>query len=119
SRRCCHFIPALLVISIAAGSRADDYDKLTVGEQPDGRIVVPTNQILEPAGIQAVFPGRPVDLAFAESGKTLVVKNRTDLTFIDLAAIRFKQTLEAPLKNKIKVGFSVVGLVVIGDRVLV
>ena len=116
-RPCCLVLATLLLI--AARSRADDYDKLTVGEQPDGRIVVPTNQILEPAGIQAVFPGRPVDLAFADDGKTLVIKNRTDLTFIDLAGIRFKQTLAAPPKNKKKIGFSVVGLVVLGDRVLV
>jgi len=67
------FLPALFVIAFAAGTRADEYDRLTVGEQPDGRIVVPTNQILEPAGIQAVFPGRPVDLAFAENGKALVI----------------------------------------------
>src|SRR5713101_4984143 len=83
---------------------ADDYDKLTVGMLPDGRIVVPTNQILEPAGTQAVFPGRPVDLAWTDGGKTLVIKNRTDLTFFDVAAQRFKQTLDAPLKNKKKVG---------------
>ncbi len=112
-------LAALLLFAIASLSRADEYDKLTVGEQADGRIVVPTNQILEPAGIQAVFPGRPVDLAFADGGKTLVIKNRTDVTFIDLAGVRFKQTLEAPLKNKKKIGFSVVGLVVVGDRVLV
>src|SRR5437016_6036 len=28
---------------------ADERDTLKVGEQPDGRIVVPTNQILQPA----------------------------------------------------------------------
>ena len=107
------FLPCVLSI------RADDHDKLTVGEHPDGRIVVPTNQILEPAGLQAVFPGRPVDLALAEGGKVLVVKNRVDLTFIGLPEGRFNQTLDAPLRNKQKVGFSVVGLAVIGDRVLV
>ena len=29
---------------------ADEGDRLKVGLQPDGRIVVPTNQILKPAG---------------------------------------------------------------------
>ena len=35
----------------------------TVGPQPDGSILVPTNQLLRPAGFQILFPGRPVDLA--------------------------------------------------------
>ena len=48
---------------------ADEYDELKVGVQPDGRIVVPTNQILKPAGQQVTFPGRPVDLAWLDEGK--------------------------------------------------
>ncbi len=34
-----------------------------VGPQPDGSILVPTNQLLRPAGFQIQFQGRPVDLA--------------------------------------------------------
>src|SRR5690242_15890454 len=84
---------ALPVGSLAAD---DDLDRLTVGVQPDGRIVVPTNQILKPAGKQITFPGRPVDLALAEEGKILVVKNMRDLVFIDLASQQIKQTLRLP-----------------------
>src|SRR2546423_1752359 len=67
-------------------------DRLRVGAQPDGRILVPTNQLLRPAGKQITFPGRPVDLALADGGKTLVVKNLRDLLFIDTATATIRQT---------------------------
>jgi YVTN family beta-propeller protein len=86
--------------------RADERDQLKVGVQPDGRIVVPTNQILKPAGKQVTFPGRPVDLALIDEDRTLVVKNRGDLIFLDVATAKIEQTLKSPA------GFSAVGLVV-------
>ena len=79
--------------------RADEHERLRVGVQPDGRIVVPTNQVLTPAGKQITFPGRPVDLALAEGGKTLVVKNMHDLVFIDVATAAVKQTLALPRRR--------------------
>src|SRR6185295_11482763 len=101
-----------------ASARAQEYDRLTVGMQPDGRVVVPTNQILHPAGKQIAFPGRPVDLAFADDGKTVVVKNLRDLVFLDAASGEVKQTLVLPReKDRSRAGFSVVGLLVVGDRV--
>jgi YVTN family beta-propeller protein len=130
------WLPAL--IACALGVLADTPpDQFKVGRQPDGRIVVPTNQVLSPAGKQVTFPGRPVDLAFADEGKTLVVKNMGSLVFIDVATARIKQTLELnkargegiaevmkePLAPDGKPhppyrsGFSVVGLVVQGGRV--
>src|SRR5262249_57357447 len=111
------------------------------GVQPDGRIVVPTNQVLRPAGKQVTFPGRPVDLALAEGGKTLVVKNMWDLVFIDVETAKVKQTLDLhpkqgpepvfSIKNLLTkpispsgkphghypAGFSVVGILVRGERV--
>ncbi|HEY7423716.1 MAG TPA: alkaline phosphatase family protein [Gemmataceae bacterium] len=97
---------ALLATSTAPPLRADDLDQLKVGVQSDGRIVVPTNQVLKPAGTQVTFPGRPVDLALADDGRTLIVKNQRDLIFLDVATARIKQTLKSPA------GFSAVGLVV-------
>src|SRR5262249_30188357 len=84
---------ALGVLGLWPGSRADERDRLAVGLQPDGRVVVPTNQVLKPAGRQILFPGRPVDLALTDDGQTLVVKNIKDLVFIDTAAGKVKQTL--------------------------
>src|SRR5262245_19406256 len=90
------WLPLLCLGALAAGAapRAGAQDRLKVGLQPDGRIVVPTNQILKPAGTQVTFPGRPVDLALADGGKTLVVLNLRDLVFIDVATARVTQTLE-------------------------
>src|SRR5688572_18215245 len=92
-------------------TRADDRDRLKVGAQPDGRIVVPTNQILKPAGRQVTFPGRPVDLFPIDNGRTLVAKNMRDLVFIDPATGAIKQTLPLPAAAKGLAGaFSAVGL---------
>jgi YVTN family beta-propeller protein len=119
---------------------ADDGDRLKVGLQPDGRIVVPTNQVLKPAGAQITFPGRPVDIALCDDGRTVVAKNIKSLVFIDIATAKVKQTLELPhdpylpfnpiaaMKKPIDPtgkghnypdGFSVVGLLVDGDRAFV
>jgi YVTN family beta-propeller protein len=110
----------LLRMALGFSAAADDFDQLKVGVQPNGRIVVPTNQILEPAGKQITFPGRPVDLALAEEGKILVVKNMRDLVFIDIGSCQIKQTLGLPHsdgKGKSGPGFSVVGLLVMDGKV--
>jgi len=104
-------------LAAASFLAADEQDDLKVGVQPDGRILVPTNQFLTPAGKQVTFPGRPVDLAFAEEGRTLVVKNLRSLVFIDTATGQIKQTLALPTRPDSKVGFSVVGLLVRDNHV--
>jgi YVTN family beta-propeller protein len=114
------FTPALISAILCAGfAIADEYDDLKVGVQANGRIVVPTNQILKPAGKQVTFPGRPVDLAWCDDGKTIVVKNLRDLVFLDFGTGKIKQTLALPPKkgDKDKPGFGVVGLAVRGNRI--
>src|SRR5262249_17808546 len=62
----------LVIISVAFAATslyADEQERLRVGRQADGRIVVPTNQVLLPAGRQVVFPGRPVDLGLTDEGR--------------------------------------------------
>jgi YVTN family beta-propeller protein len=129
--------------TIAPVPAGDRLSEVTIGLQPDGSVLVPTNQVLRPAGTQITFPGRPVDLALLEDGKTLVVKNLRDLVFIDVAAGKIKQILEldrgrgpepiygikalttkpigADGKQRAPYGdgFSVVGLVTQGRRVYV
>ncbi|MDH7569196.1 MAG: alkaline phosphatase family protein [Armatimonadota bacterium] len=63
---------------------SDDYDAGTVGQRPDGRVMVPTNQILEPAGRQVLFPGRANDCALSPDGRLLAVKEIRSLTLIDV-----------------------------------
>ncbi len=65
---------------------------IQVGPQPDGSILVPTNQLLRPAGLQVYFPGRPIDLALTPDRKLLVVKNRLSL---DIIRIRDRTILQS------------------------
>ena len=64
-----------------------------VGLQPDGSILVPSNQFLRPAGFQITLPGRPVDLALSPDGRFLFVKNKADLDLIRLSDRTILQTL--------------------------
>jgi YVTN family beta-propeller protein len=114
----------LAVLASASSTRGGQQEQLRVGLQANGRIVVPTNQILEPAGKQITFPGRPVDLALAEGGRLLVVKNMKSLVFIDAASGMIRQTLALPKSKEAHeddkdLGFSVVGLLVDGDHIFV
>ena len=73
----------LFVLLSALKSEAqNDVENIKVGPQADGSILVPTNQLLRPAGFQVYFPGRPVDLALTPDKKLLVVKNRKSLDII-------------------------------------
>jgi len=90
------FTIAIVVMTVLAQVQAQELDTLKVGVQPDGRIVVPTNQVLQPAGRQVEFPGRPVDLLPVEGGRVLVAKNLHSLVFIDAATGQVRQTLATP-----------------------
>src|SRR5438552_19213425 len=102
-------ILVLCVPFVLCWSSYGQEDSIRVGVQPDGRIVVPTNQVLEPAGTQITFPGRPVDLALAADGKLLVGKNSKDLVLIDPVTGRLRQTVSIPRQRTKPPGFSVVG----------
>jgi YVTN family beta-propeller protein len=110
---------AALPVTLSLVAAADERDRLKIGSQPDGSIVVPTNQVLRPAGAQVLFAGRPVDLVLTDGGRTLVAKNMRDLVFIDPTTGAVKQTLALPTAAKgLSGAFSAVGLVAAGDRVL-
>src|SRR5436190_16200341 len=55
-------IPSLLGKEPDVG---DIYDRSRVGPLADGRVIVPTNHILSPAGRQVVVDGRPTDVALS------------------------------------------------------
>src|SRR5436190_9535739 len=98
---------------------------IKAGLQPDGKVLVPTNQMLHPAGKQVTFPGRPVDLDFSADGKKLIVKNTGDLVFIDIAKSRVTNTLplgkemvgESIETGKVYTGMSVTGLIVTPKKI--
>lgn len=108
-----------MVLMASHAMAADNPDKLKVGRQPDGSVVVPTNQILTPAGTQVEFPGRPVDLIIADNGNAVVIKNMRDLTVVDLPFGKIRQVLPAGTPGRKGGGFSAVGLAAIGDRIFV
>jgi hypothetical protein len=53
------------------------------GKQAGGFYLLPTNQLLRPWGEQTLIPGRPVDLAFDASGRTLAVLNTRSVLLVD------------------------------------
>jgi len=65
-----------------------------IGPQPDGSILVPTNQLLRPAGFQIQFQGRPVDLAISPNGKWMAVLNKNHLELIQVNDRTIFQRLE-------------------------
>jgi YVTN family beta-propeller protein len=85
-----------LVALMYSGCFRDNHkisDSLRVGLQPDGSILVPSNQLLRPAGFQVYLPGRPVDLALTQDGEFLLVKNKDDLDLIRLSDRTVMQSL--------------------------
>ncbi len=78
------------------GAAALDRDWVAVGRQADGLIVVPTNQVLDPAGLQVEFPGRPTDLALRPDGSVLAVMNSSSLLLIRVQERTIMQTLALP-----------------------
>ena len=99
------------MVLLFSSTEAHAQDQGRVGLQPDGRIIVPTNQVLKPAGRQITFPGRPVSLLLIDDGKTLVVQNKNNLLFVDVERGAIQKTLAS------KVGLSVIGLAGAGGRI--
>ena len=102
---------ALMVVLLPLVAKAQDpAANLKVGPQPDGSVLVPSNQLLRPAGRQIEFPGRPVDLCLTKDGKALLIKNSGSLDLIRIADGETVQSL--PWQ---KSGASFTGLCVSGD----
>ena len=98
----------MIVALLVSQSLAED--PVVVGEHGGGRVVVPTNQVLTPAGRLVTFRGRPVDLALLGDGKTVAIKNLGDLVFLDASIGTILQTLRLPSG-----GHAVAGLAVAGE----
>jgi YVTN family beta-propeller protein len=88
-------IAALIVLfaSSCANRKESETLIMKVGPQPDGSVLVPSNQLLRPAGFQLDLPGRPVDLALSPNGKFLVVKNKGDIGLVRISDRTIMQTL--------------------------
>ncbi len=105
-----YFLLFLALLTSINSDAQTNHKTIKVGPQPDGSILVPTNQLLRPAGFQIYFPGRPVDLALTPDRKLLLVKNRKSL---DLIRIRDRTILQSlPMKRG---GSSFTGLCISND----
>jgi hypothetical protein len=100
------WLGSVLCASLGAGS-----DVETVGRHANGRVVLPVNQVITPAGKQIELPGMraqglalsPDALAFAPDGRTLYVANGTQNA---VAVIRFDPSgRESKLLGLIPVGW--------------
>src|SRR4051812_29651628 len=80
--------PRVSDASVAPSKRADAdaklYDGSKVGPLTDGRVIVPTNQILSPAGRQVIVGGRPTDVALSPNRKWLAVLNVNEVQLVDI-----------------------------------
>ena len=66
---------------------------IQVGSTQDGLTMVPTHQMLRPAGDSVQFSGRPVDLALSQEDKILYVKDNRGIVVIDNASWTIRQEL--------------------------
>src|SRR5207249_1458409 len=67
-----------------------------VGEARDGGTIVPSEQLVRPAGQAVEFSGRPVDVAVAPGGKSVFVKDNRGLVVIDSERWAVRQELKFP-----------------------
>ncbi len=79
-------VVSFFAAAAVAQDQSPNYDQLRVGEGTNGKIVVPTNQVLSPAGRQVTFSGRPVDVALSPDGRWLGVLENSRVGLIDPAA---------------------------------
>src|SRR6185369_3327468 len=66
--------------------KSDLYNRSHIGPLADGRVIVPTNQILSPAGRQVIVGGRPTDVALSPNRKWLAVLNVNQVQLVDVAS---------------------------------
>ncbi|MGZ4886720.1 MAG: YncE family protein, partial [Candidatus Aminicenantales bacterium] len=73
-------------------------DTTTVGPPGPDRTVVPTNQVVRPAGKQIPLPGlRPQALALSPDGRLLAVSGKTsELVILDAASGEIRERVELP-----------------------
>jgi YVTN family beta-propeller protein len=88
-----YLIVVAILISTLNGLPQAKLNNPKVGPQEDGSILVPSNQLLRPAGFQVQLPGRPVDLSITPDEKLLIVKNMGSLDVIRLSDRTVLQSL--------------------------
>jgi YVTN family beta-propeller protein len=86
-------VPALCCICLAIWALPRLGETARVRAASTGSLLLPTGQVVRPAGDKIAFSGRPVDLALAPDAKTLYVKDNRGLVVIDAHAWKRRQEL--------------------------
>lgn len=80
---------------------------IRVGQLPNSEQSLPSKQILRAPGRQLQFGGRPVDLALSPDGRTVFIKNMTNLLVVEAASWSLRQTLNYPASGASMHGIAV------------
>lgn len=90
--------PALALL-LTSALLAQDPGSRRLGESaPEGQLL-PSGQVVRPAGQVLAFPGRPVDLLRTRDGATLLLKAGDSLKVLDAATWTLRQSLDLPPKD--------------------
>src|SRR4051812_23808705 len=95
----CLMAVALLVLTMPLSGQR-------VGDATDTGLIVPTRQVLRPAGVGVEFSGRPVDLAVGLDAKNVYVKDNRGLVVIDADRMTVRQELKFPADGGAKHGIA-------------
>jgi YVTN family beta-propeller protein len=93
---------ALLIGTAVACSSADGGDRLStqaVGPA-DGGMIVPTGQLVRPAGETRTFFGRPTDIALSPAGTLVFVKLTSELMIVDAQSWKIVRDLPYPIEDE-------------------
>ncbi len=86
-RRVCLLVFALALVpsGVCAADKSDsqEYDTQRIGNVVEGRVVVPTNQVLSPLGRQVAFSGRPTDVSLSPNDRWLAVLSQYEVLIIN------------------------------------
>ena len=80
---------------------------IQVGQLPNSEQSLPSKQILRAPGQQLQFGGRPVDLALSPDGRTVFIKNMSNLLVVDAVSWSLLQTLAYPASGASMHGIAV------------
>jgi YVTN family beta-propeller protein len=86
------WIAVLLVVGVWSCRAESPKPTETVGKTADGSLV-PTRQLIRPAGKSVEFGGRPVDLILSPDGKNVYVKDNRSILVIDAASLEIRHHL--------------------------
>lgn len=80
--------PFIVISAIAGVAAAGIPTPVKVGDLVNGGVVVPTGDVLKPAGSSLLIDRRPVATVLSATGETLYVRDNEGLTVIDVAKMK-------------------------------